>query len=523
MAALAALGLVACKPQGPESKSAGTTGSAPQAVKKNPGAIKVEFFVMSQCPFGVDVVNKAKEAIDKMGADIDFNLQFIGTVGPQGELTSMHGPDEVTGDIVQLCAAKYAPTQYLNMILCQNKNFREVAKNWEQCAKDNQIAVEPLKACVTGPEGKQLLTASFKNAEEKKARGSPTMFVNGKPYSGKRSANGFLKGFCNEANAQAKPAVCASIPAPAPVNVTILTDKRCEKCAPERWEGMVKSRVENPVIKKLDYADPEGKAFYESLGNPNANLPMVLFDQSLDADKETAEMFARHLQPVGSYRSLNVGGQWNPACANENGCQLEQCKNSLACRKEMPKKLELFVMSQCPYGTRALDSMKEVLDAFDNKIDFQVHYIGGGTAATKLTSMHGDAEVDEDIRELCAAKHYNKSFKWMDYVLCRNKDIRSTDWKQCATNGIDAKVIEKCFTGDEGKKLLEEDFKVATGLGIGASPTWIANGKNEFSAAGAESIKKALCGFNKNEIKGCEKTLSGPVGGAPAGGGCGAK
>jgi len=231
-------------------------------------------------------------------------------------------------------------------------------------------------------------------------------------------------------------------------------------------------------------------------------------------------MFARALQPVGAYRSLAVGGQWNPACANEKGCELEQCKNSLSCRKEAPNKLELFVMSQCPYGTQALNSMKEVLDAFENKIDFQVHYIGNGTKDA-LTSMHGPGEVDEDIRELCAMKHYPKNYKWMDYVLCRNKDIRSPDWQKCATKetGVDAKVIEKCVASD-GKELLEASFKVAAGLGIGASPSWVANGKNQFSAAGAESIKQSFCGFNKG-IKGCEKTLSSATPGAPAGGGCG--
>jgi len=177
-------------------------------------------------------------------------------------------------------------------------------------------------------------------------------------------------------------------------------------------------------------------------------------------------------------------------------------------------------MSQCPYGVKALNAMDEVLKNFDNKIDFGVHYIGGGTAAAGFNSMHGAGEVDEDLREICAMKHFNKNYKWMEYVLCRNKDIRATDWQKCAVNGIDAKVIEKCVA-DEGKKLLEDDFKVSAGLGIGASPTWVANGKNEFSALDPESIKKNVCDANK-DLKNCDKTLSGPAAGAPAQkGGCG--
>jgi hypothetical protein len=148
-----------------------------------------------------------------------------------------------------------------------------------------------------------------------------------------------------------------------------------------------------------------------------------------------------------------------------------------------------------------------------------VHFIGSGTADKGLTSMHGQAEVDEDIREICAMKLYAKNYKYMDYVLCRNKDIRSTDWEKCAVGGIDAKAIKKCVDSGQGKKLLEEDFKVASGMGIGASPTWLANNRYKFSGIDAESIRKNVCSHNK-DLKNCDKTLSGNTG-APVQGGCG--
>ena len=90
---------------------------------------------------------------------------------------------------------------------------------------------------------------------------------------------------------------------------------------------------------------------------------------------------------------------------------------------------------------------------------------------------------------------------------------------QMAGVGIDAKVIEKCSTGPEGKALLTENVKLAKDLGIGASPTWLANNKNQFSGVAAEQIKKNFCAYNA-DLKGCAKTLSGDAKG-PAGG-CGA-
>lgn len=503
--AVAALAFAACTPK----------DSAP---KKSPDAVKVEFFVMSQCPFGVQVVDAVKEVVEKMGPDIDFSIDFIGTVGANDELTSMHGETEVKGDIVQLCAMKYSPAKYLEMIACQNKTMREVATNWEKCATDAQLPVDKIKTCFEGQEGKDLLKASFTRAQEKKATGSPTIFLAGKPYTGRRGTTDFFRSFCGE-HKDPKPAACQNIPEPAKVNVTVLSDKRCTDCNTERYVNMLKFRLANPVIKEIDYSDDEGKKLFTEVNG--TNLPLVLFDATLDGDKEAAGMFGRHLKPMGNYRSLEVGAAWSPVCMNEGGCELEQCKNTLACRKDAPNKLEVFVMSQCPYGVRALNAMEEVLKNFDKKLDFEVHFIANGTAKDGFNALHGQPEVDENIRELCAIKLHGKNHKYMDYVLCRNKDIRSDKWETCTggATGIDTKKMQKCIES-EGKQLLENDIKVANGLGIGASPTWLANGKYKFSGIDADTIKRNLCQYNK-DLKGCDNTLSGPAQGAPVQGGCG--
>jgi hypothetical protein len=48
------------------------------------------------------------------------------------------------------------------------------------------------------------------------------------------------------------------------------------------------------VVKTVDYNDPEGKKLYDEL--KPGNLPVVVFDGTLDADKEASESTnARHL------------------------------------------------------------------------------------------------------------------------------------------------------------------------------------------------------------------------------------
>jgi hypothetical protein len=136
-------------------------------------------------------------------------------------------------------------------------------------------------------------------------------------------------------------------------------------------------------------------------------------------------------------------------------------------------------------------------------------------------ALHGQPEVDENIRELCAIKHYKKNYKYMDYILCRNKNIRSKDWQSCTGSeiGIATNVIEKCFNGEEGKKLLRENIQIAQGLRVSGSPTWYANNLHKFSGLDAETIKNNYCRYNKG-LTGCEKTLSGPPKSARKGGAC---
>jgi predicted DsbA family dithiol-disulfide isomerase len=487
----------------------------------NPGAVEVDLHVMSQCPYGVQAENGFKEVVEKLGPDVDLELHFIGD-NKNGQLTSMHGAKEVKGDLVQICAMKHTP-KWFDVVLCQNKNARQVDTNWEACAKQVGAPVEKIRACAEGPEGQKLLAASFEESKKKGARGSPTIFIAGQKYQGGRRSSDFFKAVCNGFSGK-KPAACANIPESPKVNMTLLTDKRCKECDPKRLEGQLRSRIANPVVQVVDYTTPAGKKLYDEVGP--AKLPIAVFDKTIDADKEAMQALGKFLKAKGKHKVIAVGGSWNPACADEGGCELEECAKTLQCRKEEPNTLEVFVMSQCPFGVKGLNAMEEVLKNFaDNNasLAFKINFIGDGDES-KLTSMHGQAEVDEDLREICAIHHYPEKHKFMDYILCRNKNIKSPDWESCTggDTGFDTEVIRKCSEGDEGKKLLAESFAYSKSLGIGASPTWLANGRYKFSGVDPETIKTNVC--SHNELAGCDKKLSGPPARPAAGGkqpGCG--
>jgi hypothetical protein len=119
------------------------------------------------------------------------------------------------------------------------------------------------------------------------------------------------------------------------------------------------------------------------------------------------------------------------------------------------------------------------------------------------------------VREACAIKHYGRGLKYMDYIWCRNKDVRDPHWQSCtgSATGIDADVIKKCADSDEGKQLVAASFAESKTAGIGASPTWIVNNKYKFSGIDAETLKTNLCSHNK--LRGCENKLSAAPSSAP--------
>lgn len=493
-------------------KAGGITGAANNKEVPVTGELAVDFYVMSQCPYGTQVEDAIKPVLEKLGDNVDFNLEYIANENGDGTFSSLHGQPEVEGDIVQLCAAKHNPDRYMDMVVCQNKNAGAIPGNWEQCATENSLDVGNIKACFEGEEGKNLLAESIQKAQAVRATVSPTIYINDVQYSGGRQTNDFLRAVCNEL--EIKPEPCSEIPEPKTVNVIALNDKRCEDCDLSLLIGQLKSIFPGLKAKEIDYSSAEGKKLYEELGLKL--LPAILFDESVTEGEGYANVRG-YLNKAGDYYSLNIGARFDPTAeicdnnADDNGdgkidCEDDTCKAKIECREEKKNNLQVFIMSDCPYGRKAVEALKEVVDNFGDRIDYEVHYIASEQGEA-FRSLHGQYEVDEDIIQLCVKEH--SPDQWLDYIYCRStKGVSGKEWKECATETkVKADDVQECFDGEEGKELLREDIKIAGSLGVSASPTWLANNKKTFSGIDAETVKTNFCGSNP-EIEGCGNTLS---------------
>jgi hypothetical protein len=184
--------------------------------------------------------------------------------------------------------------------------------------------------------------------------------------------------------------------------------------------------------------------------------------------------------------------------------------------------VNLFVMSQCPYGVQAEGVMEPIVELLGNKINFGLKFIASGTAASGFSSLHGQPEVDEDIRQACIIKHYPE--KLFSYLSCANADYRNIGsvWENCsASAGIDTEKIKTCFNGDEGKTLLAENIKLADKFGVGGSPTLMINNITYNGARSAEAFKQAICSAFNTPPAECSQTINATASSAPVTGGCG--
>ncbi len=473
---------------------------------------KLDLYVMSMCPYGTQAEDSMEKVLDFFGEKLDFNLYFI--ANPSGEgFSSLHGQPEVDEDMRQACAMKHYPENYFDFILCRNKN---IGADWKSCATGG-IDAAVITTCFEGAEGKQLLADNIKKANELNIGSSPTIYINDQQYAGARDATSLMRAVCAT---MPEEAACKSLPAPAKVPVVVLTDARCKECDTTGLVWQLRGIFPGMALTQYDYSTEAGKALYKETGIKT--LPAVLFTDDVKKAENYANVQA-YLVAAGDYYSLRIGADFDPTaeiCDNgidDTGegmvdCADDTCKGTLECREEIKNNLQVFVMSDCPYGRKAIEALKEVVGNFGDKITYEVHYIAS-EAGDGFSSLHGQYEVDEDIIQLCVKEKSPSA--WLGYMYCRaTKGVRGIDWKTCAgETKVDASAVQACFDGTQGKELLREDIKMADSLGIGSSPTWLANNKKTFGGIDAQTVKTNFCAANAG-LEGCNNTLSGGTGGS---------
>jgi len=241
--------------------------------------------------------------------------------------------------------------------------------------------------------------------------------------------------------------------------------------------GLYKVKVNIGADQNVDsYISPDGKLF---------------FPQALDMDELTK----------------------TPSTANADSAGTDTASTPTNVPKNDKPKVELFVMSYCPYGTQIEKGMLPVVKALGNKIDFELKFCD--------YAMHGEKELKENLVQYCIQKEQLSKFD--AYLTCF---LKASDSASCLTSaGIDTAKNEACVAKADTQFKVTANFKSNTDFrgtfpgfnvnkedntkyNVGGSPTLIINGTDVSSGRDSASLLAAVCSAFNTPPKECETVLS---------------
>jgi glutaredoxin len=164
---------------------------------------------------------------------------------------------------------------------------------------------------------------------------------------------------------------------------------------------------------------------------------------------------------------------------------------------EIPKsdkpKVELFVMTHCPYGTQAEKGMLPVYELLGDKIDSSmrfVHYF-----------MHAPEE-DETPIQVCIREE--QPDKYNEYLTCF-LDEGKTD--ECLAEAqIDTTALNTCVESN-AEKYYNSDSALSQGYGVQGSPTLVINGEIVRSGRSPAAYLEVICSAFNEAPEECSQEL----------------
>jgi hypothetical protein len=186
--------------------------------------------------------------------------------------------------------------------------------------------------------------------------------------------------------------------------------------------------------------------------------------------------------------------------------------------------VELFVMSECPYGLQIEKGIIPVVKTLGNSIDFKVKFVN--------YAMHGEKEVTEQNRQYCIQQN---SKNYLDYLACY---VATGNATRCLPETkVDSAVIDQCMNITDSKyqitKNLQDKSLWVNGrfpkflihetensqYGITGSPALVINGAVSQSRRDAQSLLTTVCNAFTSKPAQCNTQLSDTVLSAGFGGG----
>jgi hypothetical protein len=205
------------------------------------------------------------------------------------------------------------------------------------------------------------------------------------------------------------------------------------------------------------------------------------FESGLDMVKFAAENKAK-----------NAAADNTGAAATDNTKAATQVTNV---QKTEKPKVELFVMTECPYGLQAEKGILPAFAALGNKIDAKIRFVH--------YFMHGDKEEQETYNQICIRDE--QAAKYDSYLNCYVIEGNSA---KCVTQtGVDKAKMDSCVAA-KAKDIYKTDSALSNKYGVEGSPTLVINGVQANAGRDSASYLAGICSAFKVAPAECSKKLS---------------
>jgi len=175
-------------------------------------------------------------------------------------------------------------------------------------------------------------------------------------------------------------------------------------------------------------------------------------------------------------------------------------------------KVELFVMSYCPFGTQMEKGLLPVLELLGNKIDFTLNF--------NDYAMHDKKEIDENLIQYCVQKEQPE--KLTAYLSCF---LEAGNQANCLSKNTNEKKIKNCVADTDKEFKITENYtnkvdwkgsfpsfnvqkETNAKYGVGGSPTLVINETTVSSGRDSASLLRTICAAFNNAPEECNEQLN---------------
>ncbi len=395
------------------------------------------------------------------------------------------------------------------------KNQRSLDVNsLKKYAADLGLDVDKFSECLDSGKYADEIAKDAQDAASLGISGTPGFVINGQVLVGAQPYREFERIICQFVP---ESDTCKNVEPPVTLEVTVVNDERCGASC-DAMSSQLKAAIKNlfpgAVFTDIDASSDEGKSLIEKYNLVFA--PSFLFSEELVDTyswKNNERLRSAFIKTDDGYRLRDeaTGASWYFSDEMRREAEQKLMESLDLNLSDGKPQVDFFVMSFCPYGNQAEALLKPVFDKLKGKAYFRPHYViynqGSGcytdSDGTKLCSLHGSGELNQDIREMCVYDLYGEQ-GWFDFALAINDQCNSKNADSCWSPvaeylGFDVDKIHECF--EENKvSYARKEFELNKLLGVTGSPTVFFEGKEYNGPRKSNDYLSALCqGFSDED------------------------